>query len=103
MEPHPVDALIELDGRGVITEWNAAAERLFGWVPADAIGKHSHTIIPVRNRERHDQGLQAVSKSGRRVHSRRITALHKDGHEFTIDLAISIQERSDGERVVAVA
>jgi two-component system, sensor histidine kinase and response regulator len=103
MEPHPVDALIELDGRGVITEWNAAAERLFGWVPADAIGKHSHTIIPVRNRERHDQGLQAVSTSGRRVHSRRITVLHKDGHEFTIDLAISIQERSDGERVVAVA
>ena len=103
MNQHPVDALIELDARGVITEWNAGAEALFGWIRADAVGRHSHTIIPARNRERHDQGLQAVSATDRRVHSRRITVLHHDGHEFTIDLAISIQARDGEDRVVAVA
>jgi two-component system sensor histidine kinase/response regulator len=102
MDQHAVDALIEQDARGVITEWNAAAERLFGWVRADAIGRPSHTIIPARNRDRHDQGLRALFAADRRVHSRRITVLHRDGHEFTVDLAISIHERGDEDRVVAV-
>jgi len=103
MDRDAADALIELDAQGIIAEWNAAAERLFGWSRADAIGRHSHTIVPVRNRDRHDQSLQALFAADRRVHSQRITVLHRDGHEFTVDLAISIHTRGDEDRVVAVA
>ena len=103
MDQQAVDALIEQDARCIITEWNADAERLFGWIRADAIGRPSHIIIPVRNRDRHDQGLQALFTADRRVHSRRITVLHRDGHEFTVDIAISIHERGDEDRAVAVA
>ena len=102
MNQHAADALIEQDARGIITEWNAGAERLFGWIRADAIGRRSHTIIPERNRDRHDRGLQALFTAERRVHSRRISVLHRDGHEFTVDIAISIQKRGDEEHVVAV-
>jgi two-component system, sensor histidine kinase and response regulator len=100
---HLVDAQIEQDAQGIITAWNIGAEGLFGWTRDDAIGKQSHTIIPLRNRDRHDQGLQALFTADRRVHSRRITVLHHDGHEFTIDIAISVQERGGEARVVTVA
>ena len=33
-----LDAFIEQDENGLITDWNAAAERLFGWPRAEAIG-----------------------------------------------------------------
>jgi PAS domain S-box-containing protein len=103
MDQHAVDALIEQDGRGIITDWNAGAERLFGWTRADAVGMRSHIIIPARNRDRHDQGLRALFTADRRVHSRRITVLHRDAHEFTVDIAISIHERDGEDRIVAVA
>jgi two-component system sensor histidine kinase/response regulator len=103
MDQHAVDALVEQDARGIITDWNAGAEGLFGWIRADAIGSPSHIIIPLRNRERHDLGLQALFTADRRVHSRRITVVHRDDHEFVVDIAISIQKRGDEERVVAVA
>jgi two-component system sensor histidine kinase/response regulator len=102
MDQHAVDALIEQDTRGIITEWNAGAERLFGWIRADAVGMPSHTIIPLRNRERHAQALQDLFTAVRRVHSRRITVVHRDGHEFTVDIAISIHERAATHRIVAV-
>ena len=63
----------------------------------------SHTIIPLRNRDRHAQALQDLVAAVRRVHSRRITVVHRDGHEFTVDIAISIHERADEHRIVAVA
>ena len=47
--------------------------------------------------------MQALFTADRRVHSRRITVVHRDGHEFTVDLAISIHERAGGDRAVAVA
>jgi two-component system sensor histidine kinase/response regulator len=97
------DARIEQDGQGVITDWNTAAEQMFGWTRADALGMRSHTIIPPRNRERHDRALEAVLAADRRVHSRRITVLHRDGHEFTVDLAISFQDASGESRLVAFA
>ena len=93
MDDTTSDARIEQDGQGVITDWNFAAERLFGWTLAQARGMQSYTIIPPRNRERHDRALQAILNGDRRVHSSRISVLHRDGHEFTVDLATSLQDR----------
>src|SRR5258706_7403137 len=103
MNDTTADPRIEQDAHGVITDWNAAAERLFGWTRAEALGMRSHTIIPPRNRERHDRALAAMLIADRRVHSRRVTVLHRDGHEFTVDLAISFQEGSGASRLVAFA
>ena len=103
MDDYTTDARIEQDAEGVVQEWNAAAERLFGWTRAEALGMQSHTIIPPRNHERHDRGLAAILSADRRVHSRRITVVHRDGHEFTVDLAISAQDLSGEPRLVAFA
>ena len=47
------DAVIVSDVAGRVVVWNAAAERLFGWTEAEAIGQRMDMIIPGRLRQRH--------------------------------------------------
>src|SRR5258705_4131424 len=54
------EALIEQDARGIITDWDAEAERLFGWRRADAIGMPSSALIPARNHDQHAAALRDV-------------------------------------------
>ena len=98
------EARIEQDGAGVITDWNAAAERLFGWSRADAIGRPSNMLIPARNRDRHDRSLRAllVANDGQ-AHSRRVTAIHRDAHELLVEFTLSVQTVEDVRRIVAFA
>ena len=50
------DAIVVADPDGVIRLWNHAAERLFGFAPAEALGNSLDLIIPERLRERHWAG-----------------------------------------------
>ncbi|MDO8612143.1 MAG: PAS domain S-box protein, partial [Dehalococcoidia bacterium] len=86
------DALISMDARGVITAWNGAAETIFGWPRQEALGRTlAETIIPPQLREAHMGGLQRFLATGEGpVLNQRIeiTALHHDGHEFPVELAV---------------
>ena len=88
-----LDAVVSMDGAGVITDWSAQAERMFGWTRAEAMGQRmSDTIIPPRYRDAHNRGLKKFLATGDGpVLNRRIevTALTRDGREFPIELAIS--------------
>jgi two-component system, sensor histidine kinase and response regulator len=88
-----LDAFVGMDSSGLITDWNAQAERTFGWSRSEAIGRTvSEVIIPHRYREAHKQGLRHFydTGTGPLLNERiEITALHRDGHEFPIELAIS--------------
>jgi PAS domain S-box-containing protein len=96
------DAYIEQDLHGLITEWNAQAERIFGWSRTEAIGMPSHRLVPVRNRARNDEGIRALFAAAKRgAHTRQITALHRDGHEFTAEFVVTVACRSDGNRAGA--
>jgi PAS domain S-box-containing protein len=88
-----LDAVITMGPSGVITDWNAQAEKMFAWSRAEALGRQmSATIIPERYREHHDRGLQKFLATGvgpvlnKRIE---ITALRRDGSEFPVELAIS--------------
>ena len=53
------DALIGMNAKGMITEWNPRAERIFGWHRWEAIGQNlANLIIPLRYREAHQLGLR---------------------------------------------
>lgn len=87
-----LDAVIVMDQKGKITEWNDRAARIFGWNKEDAIGAQlSELIIPVEQREAHKRGMSHFLKTGKGpVLNRRIEleALHKNGHHFPVELSI---------------
>ncbi|MEN8108221.1 MAG: PAS domain S-box protein [Pseudomonadota bacterium] len=87
-----LDAVITIDAEGIITGWNAQAEIMFGYPGAEVLGKRlSDTIIPRQYKEAHEQGLKKFAETGEGplLNSRfEITALHHDGHEFPVELAI---------------
>jgi PAS domain S-box-containing protein len=86
------DAIIIIDDHGLVTDYNAAAEAIFGYKHQEAVGKDlAALIIPHRYREAHNQGLKVFLETGKgpligqRVE---IEALHHDGHEFPAEVAI---------------
>jgi two-component system cell cycle sensor histidine kinase/response regulator CckA len=76
------DAIVSTDLDGVVTSWNPAAERLYGWSAAEAVGRHISLIVPADRRPELDDFLTRlrrgesvdytdtirVTKSGQRVH-----------------------------------
>jgi PAS domain S-box-containing protein len=88
-----LEAVISMDTDGAVTHWNAEAEKIFGWTQAEATGKKlSELIIPLQHRAVHERGLRhyrdtgAGPMLGKRIE---ITALHRDGREFPVELAIT--------------
>jgi PAS domain S-box-containing protein len=87
------DAFIAIDQNGRIAEWNPQAEVTFGWPRADALGRPVRDlIIPERHRDAHTRGLARFLATGHgRVvgHRVEIEALHRDGRELPVELAVS--------------
>ena len=87
------EAFIAMDARGVIIDWNPAAEATFGWSRREAVGRMLvDTIIPERYRESHRSGLQRYLETGEGpVLGTRLEleALHREGFEFPVELTIS--------------
>lgn len=102
------DAVVIADHRGVITLWNAAAQRLLGWSPEDAIGQTLDLIIPERQRDRHWAGYYETLRTGVTSYGDRlleVPALHADGHRTSIAFTVTLIEPDtpDGHRsIVAV-
>lgn len=87
------EAFVSIDADGLITGWNAQAEATFGWSREEAVGRPlADTIIPPRYREAHRRGLAHFLATGEGpVLNQRIEieALHRDGRELPVELAIS--------------
>jgi PAS domain S-box-containing protein len=62
---HTADAVIFADRDGTIRLWNAAAEALFGFPRAAAIGQNLDLIVPERLRAAHWAGFHRAVASGR--------------------------------------
>ena len=77
-------------------EWNPAAERTFGHARAEVIGRSlPELIIPPALREAHRNGLQHYLATGEGPFSGQrieVPALHADGHEFPVELAVTAIE-----------
>jgi PAS domain S-box-containing protein len=88
-----MDAIVTIDHQGRILEFNPAAERLFGWARAAALGQElAGLIIPPRLRDRHRQGLARCLQDGRDTNLGRrmeLPALRADGTELTVELTVT--------------
>lgn len=87
------DAVIVADPSGAIRFWNPAAERLFGFTEAEALGNSLDLIVPERFRERHWAGYNRTMATGQSRYAHdvlRVPAVHKDGRPLSIAFTVGL-------------
>jgi PAS domain S-box-containing protein len=94
------DAYVAMDRAGLVLDWNRQAEATFGWTYEQARGRPvAELIIPPRYRDSHRQGLSRYVDTGEASVLNKpveLSALHRDGHEFPIEITIWPLEDEDG-------
>ena len=87
------DAIIAADRDGIIRFWNPGAERIFGYVRDDAIGRSLNLIIPQRLQQRHWDGYRRTIESGKSRYGEgdllSVPALHKNGTTISVEFTIT--------------
>ena len=94
------DALIVSDVEGRVVVWNAAAERLFGWTEAEALGQRMDMIIPERLRKRHWEGYDKSMQTGETRYAHdvlRVPAVDKAGRSMSIAFTVFMLFGPDGK------
>jgi PAS domain S-box-containing protein len=94
------DAIITKTLDGTITAWNKAAERLFGYSAAEAVGKSINIIVPPDRRGDVDDMLARIGR-GERIEQHQTIRLRKDGRQADVSLSISPIHSITGEIVGA--
>jgi len=94
------DAMIVIDERGIIRSFSLAAERLFGYAAADALGKNIKLLMPSPYRENHDGYIDRYLRTGeKRIIGigRVVVGERRDGSTFPMELAVG-EMRSSNQR-----
>jgi PAS domain S-box-containing protein len=95
------DAIVSKTLDGVITSWNRAAERIFGWTPAEAVGRHITLIIPTDRHAEEDDVIRRIRR-GERVDHFDTVRVRKDGTR--VDVSVTVSPIRDGTgRVVGAS
>jgi PAS domain S-box-containing protein len=93
------DAIMVCDAAGAITLWNPAAERMFGWTEAEALGQSLDIIIPERLRGRHWDGYHKTMQTGQTRYGSdllKVPAAHKDGRAMSIAFTVALLRSPEG-------
>lgn len=101
-----LDAVVVADSDGKITEFNEAAEDIFGFTREEAVGATvSDLLIPPQHREAHARGLRRHAETGERVMVDagivQTEALRKDGTIIPVEMSISSLPSHGGDAFVA--
>jgi two-component system sensor histidine kinase UhpB len=94
------DAIVSKTLEGVITTWNAGAERLFGYTASEAIGQHISLVIPADRRDEEVHIIEQI-KRGERIEHFDTVRVRKDKNSVDISLTISPVRDSSGKIVGA--
>lgn len=95
------DAIVGKTLEGVITSWNAGAERVFGYTQAEAVGRSIMMLLPP-GREREEQSILARLRRGERVDHFETQRVTKEGR--IIDVSVTVSPIRDGQgRVVGAS
>jgi PAS domain S-box-containing protein len=94
------DAIISKSLDSVITSWNAAAERMFGYTPEEAIGSHISLIIP-RDRLHEEAVIIERVTRGERIEHFDTVRVRKDGTPINISITISPVRDAQGNIIGA--
>ena len=95
------DAIVSKDLNGIIQNWNAAAQRLFGYTAEEAVGRHISLIIPAERADEEDK-IIARLRAGERVYHFDTVRVRKDGQPVHVSLTIS-PVRDETGRIVGAS
>lgn len=85
------DAMVVIDEKGMMLSFSRAAEALFGYSEAEAVGRNVSMLMPSPDRERHDQYIGRYLQTGtKRIIGigRIVVGARKDGTTFPMELAV---------------
>ena len=98
---HVPDGVVTINHRGVIQMFSPAAERMFGWPAAEAVGRNVGMLMPEPERSGHDDHLNRyLAGGGSRIIGigpREVLAQRKDGTCLATELAVA-EIHADGKR-----
>jgi PAS domain S-box-containing protein len=94
------DAIISKNLNGVITSWNAGAERLFGYTTEEALGKHM-SLLACPGRESDIPHIMERVKRGERTEHYEAWRCTKDQREVTVSLTVSPIRNAAGQIIGA--
>jgi len=94
------DAIITSDSKGIISGWNRGAEKIFGYTEEEITGQNLAVIMPARYSTIHAQNVERLITTGKpHVIGKTVElhGLHKNGHEFPLELSLSEWETDSGK------
>lgn len=94
-----VDAIITIDSKGIIDQFNISAEKMFGYKSTEVLGENINMLMPEPYHSEHDGYLENYLNTGKASIigvGREVVGLREDGASFPMDLSIS--ELVVGER-----
>lgn len=94
------DAIVAKTLDGVITSWNEAAAKIFGYSAQEAIGQHITLIIPEERRSEEDLIISKI-RAGERVHHFETVRRHKSGAAIDLSVTVSPIRGPDGRIIGA--
>jgi PAS domain S-box-containing protein len=89
------DAIVSKDLNGVITSWNAGAQRIFGYTAEEAVGKPITLIIPPDLQDEEKEILKRL-RAGQRIEHFETVRVSKSGEKLDISLTVSPVRNSRG-------
>jgi PAS domain S-box-containing protein len=97
------DAIIAANHNGLICFWIPGAERIFGYLRGDAIGRSLDLIVPERLRQRHWDGYRTTIATGRSRYGDgdllSVPALHKNGTTISVEFTIVPLKNESGPMI----
>ena len=100
------DAIISIDEQSTILFINRAATRIFGYEIEEMLGQNLAMLMPEYLREAHKAGQERYIKTGKRHlqwESIEVPGLHRDGHEFPLELSFGEYNKNNRHIFIGIA
>ena len=94
------DAIISKTLFGIITSWNYAASKMFGYTETEAMGKHISIIIPPDRIDEEAMIIESI-RNGKKIQHFETVRVARDGRELNISLTVSPVRNKDGKIIGA--
>lgn len=89
------DAIIGLDGQGVITSWNKSAADLYGYTAAEVVGRNVSMLVTKKGRDQQQSALRRTGQ-GEQIQHEEAATLNKDGSSSSVSVSISATRDAEG-------